>query len=137
MTDRRIKSESDGRIAEVKSYLRGYSVFRKLFDRGNGEYLTFENPSYCEVNDDGNSEFCGTCSVKLFEIRRFVNSLPVGDERVLLFLHYIHGETLEKCAERMMLSRRSVYRLHRCALELAAAHYYEYKKISRASKTYE
>jgi hypothetical protein len=122
---------------EMDKILSEYSVFRKLFERDNGGYPTFENPSYYEVNDDGNSEFCGRCSVKLFEIRRFVNSLPVGDERVLLFLHYIHGETLEKCAERMLLSRRSVYRLHRCALELAAAHYYEYKKISKASKTYE
>lgn len=137
MIDRRIKKESDKGVSAVKSYLMEYSVFRKLFDGGKDEFATFENPSYNADNDVGKSEFCATCNVKLFEIRRFVSSLPVGDERVLLFLHYIHGETLEKCAERMMLSRRSVYRLHRYALELAAAHFDEYKERSKGVGAYE
>ena len=59
-------------------------------------------------------------AAKMFEIRRFVLSLPSCDEKVFLFYHYIHGETWERCSELMHVSRRSAFRLKARALEFAA-----------------
>ena len=127
MSDRRIKIESDPAVAEVRKYLMEYSVFRRSVELGTKAAKDFANPTYISKKHIGKPIDPPVASVEMFEIRRFVNSLG-GDERVLLFLHYIHGETLEKCAERMALSRISVYRLHRKALELAAAHFGKYKE---------
>ncbi len=55
---------------------------------------------------------------ELFFIRRSVLRLPESPEKLLLYRHFICGDTMEKCAERLGISRRSVFRLRIRALEL-------------------
>ena len=57
---------------------------------------------------------------RMYEIRHFINSLPNSDEKILLYYHYIKGESIEKCAELLGMSRSSAFRLKRKALILAA-----------------
>ena len=112
----------------MRRYLSGYSVFRRLAEQ-QGECLNyFGNPtknddSSMSVNDESTE-----ARVKMFEIRRFVTSLPPGDEKVLLFFHYIHGDSVEKCAERMEIAARSAYRLQKRALLMAYRRYARLKK---------
>ena len=57
--------------------------------------------------------------IKMFEIRRFVLSLGNCNEKLFLFYHYIHGESVERCGELLKISRRSAFRLKKRALAFA------------------
>ena len=110
---------------ETHRYLKGYSVFRNLIENENNGNYSFGNPTISAdfglpmEQADENNDIFAEARIKMFEIRRFVTSLPSGDEKVFLFLRYIHGETLEECAERMNLSSRQIYRLQKSALLMA------------------
>ncbi|MDD7675873.1 MAG: sigma-70 family RNA polymerase sigma factor [Eubacteriales bacterium] len=60
---------------------------------------------------------------RMFEIKRFVTSLPPDDRKMFLYYHYIRGETVERCGELLGISRRSAFRLKARALEYAAVKY--------------
>ena len=57
---------------------------------------------------------------ELFELRRSVLSLPESRERFFLYNRYIHGRTVEECAELLGISRRSAFRLRERALAMYA-----------------
>ncbi len=59
---------------------------------------------------------------ELFFIRRSVLRLPESPEKLLLYRHFICGDTMEKCAEQLGISRRSVFRLRLRALSLYRRH---------------
>ena len=50
---------------------------------------------------------------RMFEIKRFITSLPPDDRKLFLYYHYIKCETVEKCGELLHMSRRSAFRLKR------------------------
>ena len=56
---------------------------------------------------------------RMFEIRRFVLSLGNCNEKIFLIYHYLHGLSVEKCAEVMEVSRRSAFRIKKRALTYA------------------
>ncbi len=60
---------------------------------------------------------------KMYEIKLFVATLPQGCERMFLYYYYIKGLTMERCAEALGISRRSVYRLKLKALDFALENY--------------
>ena len=112
----------DEMLREMRRYLKGYSVFRKLFEGENIKDGHFGNPTKNTVVSDiseGKKEIYSEARIRMFEIRRFVTSLPPGDEKVFLFLRYIHGESLESCAEKLELSARHIFRLQKNALLMA------------------
>ena len=53
-------------------------------------------------------------------VEALVASLPASREKILLTFHYLHGLPIEVCAERLYVSRRTAYRIHRRALSLAS-----------------
>ena len=57
---------------------------------------------------------------ELFRVRHFIMSLENSDEKLLLYYHYVRGESVESCAELLGISRSSGFRLKRRALSLAA-----------------
>ncbi len=59
-----------------------------------------------------------TLRAELFFIRRSVLRLPESPEKLLLYRHFICGDTMESCAELLGISRRSVFRLRLRALDL-------------------
>ncbi len=60
---------------------------------------------------------------RMFELKRFITSLPSDDRKLFLYYHYIRCETVEHCGELLGISRRSAFRLKRRALEFAALKY--------------
>ena len=58
---------------------------------------------------------------RMYEIRHFINSLPNCDEKLFLYYRYVRGESVERCAEMLGISRSSAYRLKNRALSLAAS----------------
>ena len=106
----------------TRKYLSEYSVFRKIWESSLKENNRFGNPtlySDTQGNSESKNDIAAEARVKMFEIRRFVTSLPGGDEKLFLFLRYIHGETAESCAEKMGLSARHAYRLQKSAILMA------------------
>ena len=126
-----IENEQNIDIVRMAEMLSEYSVFRKILDIENNKGAYFGNSNF---SDDA-YPFYGErsdISVKMFEIRRFVLSLGAKNEKLFLFYHYIHGESVGKVAELMGISRRSAFRLKKRALEYAATRYPIYlKKIGK------
>ena len=121
MTDKRKIKATDG-VREMQSYLSEYSVFRKIWEGGIKEKYHFGNPTndeFYEGKAEDSNDLSAEARVKMFEIRRFVTSLPGGDEKLFLFLRYIHGATMKECAERLNMAPRTVFRLQRDALLMA------------------
>ena len=115
--------------------LSEYSVFRKLLDMeyynkeyfGNAEIFRKNEQLRKDESLPGDRYHVMT---KMFDLRRFVLSLGSSDEKLFLFYHYIHGESVGRVAELMRISRRSAFRLKSRALEYAAARYPEYRRHS-------
>lgn len=59
--------------------------------------------------------------MRMREIENLLGDLPVGDARLLLELHYLRGCSVERCAERLGISRATAFRLKRRGLALVAA----------------
>jgi hypothetical protein len=111
-------STPSGNIEEMKNYLSGYKLYRDLLELEKYEReFTREH--------DWSSERPGDLTlarVKMFEIRHFILSLPNSTEKILLYLHYIDCEPIERCGDIMAMSRSSAFRLKRKAIAFACKH---------------
>lgn len=106
---------TEEKIREMDAYLKGYQSNRRLLrlDRYEREYLGYrETPD--EITGDG-----ALARAKMYEIRHFIINLENGDGKLLLYYHYVRGESVEKCAELLGISRASGFRLKKKALASA------------------
>ena len=118
---------SDGiYLREVEGYLSSYRASERMLEMNRYERDYF--PPLRRVTTDFSAESEVYLKAKMYEIRAFVLSLPDCDEKLLLYYHYIHGETLMRCAELLDVSRATVYRLKKRALYSAAAIYASLRK---------
>ncbi len=116
------KTSEEILMERAEKYLSEYSVFRRMKEMDEYELEYFGKSE--EYMDMMGRELTlpGAKSVaasKLFEIRRFVLSLGNCNEKVFLFYHYIHGESVGRCAELMGQAQRSAFRLKKRALVFA------------------
>lgn len=105
----------DEEAEKMKNYLSGYKLSRDLLT-----LESYEREFLCEHG--WSKERPGELSLaraRMFEIRHFILSLPNSTEKILLYLHYINCEPIERCASIMNLSRSSAFRLKNRAIELA------------------
>ena len=119
---------SDGKFSgeQMDAILSEYSVFRKLLDMelynnqyfGNAEILLKKERLEALSGSESSR-----IKARMFFLRRFVLSLGGCNEKLFLFYHYIHGESVGRVAELMGMSRRSAFRLKKRALEFAAHRY--------------
>ena len=124
--DDQIKSDIKFSGEDMDHILSEYSVFRKLLDMdlynkqyfGNAEILLKKENATALASSESSR-----ITSKMFFIRRFVLSLGGCNEKLFLFYHYIHGESVGRVAELMGISRRSAFRLKKRALEFAAYRY--------------
>ena len=105
------KAELDG----MDEYLKGYGFQGKLLRLARYEASYF---GMVDVSDGDVGEV-PLARARMFEIRHFIMSLPNGDEKLLLYYHYVRGESIERCAELLGIARASGYRLKKRALCLA------------------
>ena len=110
-------------IEKAENYLKEYSVMRRL-DEMQKYRLDYFGKSKNEIDIEGKMwDLPGSDAhirMKMFEVRRFILSLGSCNEKVFLFYHYVHGETVARCGELMGISRRSAFRLKKRALAFAA-----------------
>ncbi len=117
MTDKKLFKISDTEIEEMRNYLCGYKLASDLLalDKYEKEFIRSKEWETERPGDISLSR------VKMFEIRHFILSLPNSNEKILLYLHYIDCEPIERCGNIMGISRSSAFRLKKKALALACA----------------
>ncbi len=111
-------AERSHSTADVESYLRGYLFCHRLLNLKKHEQkyidtIEWEKSIPAELS---------LARAKMFEIRHFVLGLPNSDEKMLLYFHYIRGDSVEKCGLAMNISRSTAFRLKRRALDMALQH---------------
>ena len=124
------------KLHEMDKILSEYSVFRSLVElnRYNKEY--FGNAEILSKNNNSNKDSNNTSDIyyirsRMFELRRFVLSLQLENERLFLFYHYIHGLSVGRVADLMGIARSSMFRIKKRSLEYAAARYPLYLEQSK------
>jgi hypothetical protein len=108
---------SQAEIKELDNYLKGYALNVKLLrlDKYERTYFGYKDGDDSAFND------APLARAKMFEVRHFIMGMKNSDEKLLLYYHYIRGESVEKCAELLGISRSSAFRLKKRALTMAAA----------------
>lgn len=104
-------------MSRADNYLSGYKINRHLFKLENYERRK-------SLESEWEAECPGELPMaraRMFDIRHRILSLPNGDEKLILYYHYVKGEPIEKCGEMLGISRSSAFRLRRRALCLFAA----------------
>ena len=109
---------SESSLEEMKNYLSGYKLYRDLLELEKYEREFLRSREWATERPGDLSLARAT----MFEIRHFILSLPNSNEKILLYLHYIDCEPIERCGDIMNISRSSAFRLKRKALTLACKH---------------
>ena len=102
----------------IDNYLSSYRFCRRLMAMKNYEEKYFDT---MEWESESPAEFT-VARAKMYEVRHFILAMKNGNEKLLLYYHYVRGDSVEKCAELMGFSRSSAFRLKKRAL--AAAYYH-------------
>ena len=103
--------------APVKQYLEQYRLYESLLKNGNRANMRVADPT------DGRSIDVNAIKAKMLIIRGFILSLPDCREKMMLYYRYLHGRSVEQCAELLDVSRRTAFRIAEKALILAANHF--------------
>ena len=104
----------------IESYLKTYILNKKLLgiEKYHKEFFSTDMPFYNEIDEKMLNE-APLARSRMFSVRHFILDLPNSDEKLFLYYHYIKGESTEKCAELLGISRRSAFRMRNRALEIA------------------
>ena len=104
------------KISEVENYLLGYGLNRKLLkmDRYEREYYGRANALDLEAPGE-----VPLARARMYEVRHFIMSLNNCDEKLFLYYRYVKGETVERCAEMLGISRAGGFRMRKRALLFA------------------
>ena len=108
----------------IEDYLSGYSSNRLILGAERYLELYRENKDglLSAIDRDMLNE-APLAKARMFSVRHFILSLPNGNEKLLLYYHYVRGESVERCAELLGISRRSAFRLKNRALNTAYIQY--------------
>ena len=111
-----IEITDEEKMKETENYLLGYGLDRKLLkmDRYEREYYGNENP--LDLESPGEVPLA---RARMYEVRHFIMSIHNCDEKLFLYYRYVKGETVERCAEMLGISRASGFRMRKRALLLA------------------
>ena len=113
--EKKSKIDTEDTIKKTDNYLKGYQLNRKLLrlDRYEKEYF------HTDENDFEAYGEAPLARARMFEIRHFIMSLKNSDEKLMLYYHYVKGESIERCAELLGIGRSSAFRMRRRALIMA------------------
>ena len=106
----------DARIEAAREFLCGYQLGIQMlhlrqYERKRGRSL--ELPVVQADVLRGNEVFW---HARMQEIGSLINAMKNGREKMILYYHYIRGESIEHASDLIGFSRRTGYRLHRKGL---------------------
>lgn len=110
--------EEEKQVSEAaRNYLCGYQLcldMLKLRKYERKRASKFDEICECEDLLAGDEAYW---KARIFEIATFLGKMKNGREKMLLYYHYVKGESIERAAGLMGISRRTAYRLwHRALL---------------------
>ena len=118
----------EDRIEAVRNFLCGYQLCidmlnLKKYERRRRE--RFADPCDC---DDLLMEDEVFWRARMFEVKALISDMKNGREKLILYYHYIQGESIERAADLLGVSRRTGYRAHQKGLLMASFLYEKMKK---------
>ena len=99
-------SVSEQEIRAMDDYLKGYGFFQLLMGLEEYEMTYFQAPGERKVSE------LSMARMRQFEIRHFIMGMENSDEKLLLYYHYVKGESIERCGEMLGVSRTTAFRMH-------------------------
>ena len=110
--------EETNRVEAAKNFLRGYRLCAELL------YLRQYEKKHAPPDTDEAAIWLLSGSetywrAQMYEAEHLVSALPNGREKLMLYYHYIRGESVERAADLLGVSRRTGYRIHKRALSAA------------------
>ncbi len=121
---------TDELIKLTENYLKSYSLNKKLLrlDRFEHEFMGGSDDS----DTEGFSEAV-LARPRMYDVRHFIMGLPNSDEKILLYYHFVKGQSIEKCAVLLGISRSSAFRKKKTALRIAAEKYLRERVMKQTS----
>ena len=107
-------------IDAAQNYLLSYRLCEKMLKlRG------YERKRAARIGTPENAEEIiqaseGHWELQVSEIKELINALPNGREKMVLYCHFIRGESVESAAHVIGISRRTAYRMLQKGLALTA-----------------
>lgn len=114
------KTES---IEEVRDFLCSYQLCLDMLELRKYERRRahrFDDVCVCEDILAGDEAYW---RVRLYEVSALLGKMKNGREKLILYYHYVRGESIEHAANLIGVSRRTSYRLHARGLCMAARLY--------------
>ena len=105
---------SDEELQAMENYLKGYDFYEKM--------LTMDEYGRSFFGDESVNVELPMARVKMFEIRHFIMAMNNSSEKLMLYYHYVQGETIERCGERLGVSRSTAFRMKNRAIHCAVLH---------------
>ena len=105
---------------KTENFLLGYRKNKLMLQIEKYEQDNFDefDIDKYEEDPDVTNELIGA-RMEMYKIRHFIMDLPNGEEKLLLYFHYVKGESIERCSELIGVSRRSAFRLRHKAMRMA------------------
>ena len=104
------------RIAAARDYLSGYQLCIDMLN-----IRRYERKRAKRFGDACHDADILTGSeaywrARMYEVEHLISSLRNGREKLILYSHYIKGESIELASDLLGISRRTGYRVHRKGL---------------------
>lgn len=117
-------------IERVKDFLRSYRMCAQMLSLRRYERRKRDSLEEYEWEADllGGGE--AYWRARMLEVRSLIESMRNGREKLMLYYHYIRGESIEHAADLLGFSRRTGYRVHSRAL-FAISFLYERRRRDR------
>ena len=115
-------------VEEVRNFLCGYQLCVDMLNLKKYERkraAVFRDECDCDDILAGSETYW---RARMFEVGSLISSMKNGREKLILYYHYIRGESIERAADLLGVSRRTGYRIHKRALLLASFLYARTKK---------
>lgn len=107
-------------IEEAREFLCSYQLCLDMlglrkYERKRAKQ--FDDPCVCEDILAGDETYW---QMRLYEVGALLGRMKNGREKLLLYYHYVRGESIERAANLIGTSRRTGYRLHARGLRTVA-----------------
>ncbi len=108
--------EREEMIAKTRDFLCGYQLCIDMLNLRKYERRRlqgFDGESACEDILAGDEAYW---RARMYEVGALLGAMKNGREKLLLYYHYVRGESIEHAANLIGVSRRTGYRLHQRGL---------------------
>ena len=131
MTEKQLEpNQNQARIEAVRNFLCGYQLCLDMLN-----LRRYERKRAYQFDDefDGEDILSGNEAywrARMYAVGSLIEKMKNGREKLMIYYHYVRGESIEHAANLLDVSRRTGYRLHERGLLSASFLYERMKKES-------